>query len=328
MSFQTLTDRQVEFIEKEIQLESYHRTRAYSYFKTFGLIKPIGRGLRKTRSNVLKKMKPGQISFGTESLPDSYMRLDLVTNKVCLIGTIVVMNKRDIDAWKSNSSGIGGSRQGGPMGFAIAEQIQELYDYVDKFLFFGDSIRAPIDNEDWVAAGDFTGLMNGFSTLSGGAGSDDNTSAAGDYMITCDRMIKKLKEAGWDSDQYVIFTDLTTWNAAAAANNFYSTMGNIERDIVIQRTDISSWQASPNCIDTAGTAYRIAITSPAPGKGAKARKKRTKPYRLLESYPFSVFPLYGGGMDKQLNYNVAVIWAGVLEETHPTALYRTGTLTH
>jgi hypothetical protein len=326
MSFQALTDRQVEFITREIQLESYHRTRAYSYFKANNLIEPIGQGLRKTRTNVLKKMKPGQISFGTESLPDSHMRIDLVTSKVALIGTIVVLNKRDLDAWKSNSSNIR-SRQGGPMGFAVAEQIQELYDFVDRFLFYGDDIRNPIDNEDWVGAGDFTGLMNGFSSHAGGAGSDNNTSAAGDYMITCDRMIKKLKEAGWDSDQYVIFSDLTVWNAAASGNNFYSTMGNIERDIVIQRSDIASWQASPNCIDNAGTAYRMALTSPSVGKGAKGRKKRTKPYKLLESYPFSVFPLYGGGMDKQMNYNVAVIWSGVLEETHADALYRTATLT-
>ena len=326
MSYMAITNRQVEFIQREVQKESFFRTRAYSYFKANGLIKPIGAGLRVARDNVLKKMKPGQISFGMESLPDSVMRLDAITGKIVLLGTIVTMNKRDLDAWKSNSSGIK-SGQGGPMGQAVAEQIQTLYDQVDKFLFWGDDMSGPLDNDDWSGAGDFTGMMNGFSGYAGGAGSDNNMSAAGDYTITCDRMIKKLKEAGWDSDQYVIFSDLSTWNGAANGNNFYSTTGLIERDRVIERQDIASWQASPNCIDAAGTAYRLAVTSPSAGKGSKGRKTRTKPYCLYESYPFSVFPLYGGGMDKQLNYNIAIIWSGRLQELHANSLYRTATLT-
>ena len=327
MSFRTMSDRQVEWVQKQIQLESYNRTRGYSYFKSHGLIKPSGPGNKEVIDQILKKMKPGQISFGTESLPESVMRMDQVTGKIALIGTIVAMNKTELDAWKNNTSGIGRSFQGGPMGQAIAEQIQEFYDYVDRFIFWGDDLRSPLDNDDWAGAGDFTGIMNGFSEHAGGAGSDNNMATAGDYGATIDRLTLKLKQAGWDSDQYVMFSDLITWNGAANGSNFYSTAGILERDQVIARQDIASWQASPNCIDKAGTAYRIAVTSPEPSKGAKNRLKRTKPYCLYQGYNFAVFPLYGGGLDKQLNYNVAILWSGRIQELHPTALYRTATLT-
>ena len=82
MSYSVITDRQVEFIQSQIQLESFHRTRAYKYFKANKLIEPIGPGLREAIDKVLKKMKPGQISFGMESLPDSVMRLDEVSGKI------------------------------------------------------------------------------------------------------------------------------------------------------------------------------------------------------------------------------------------------------
>jgi len=326
MSYSVITDRQVEFIQKQIQLESFHRTRAYSYFKANGLIESIGPGLREAVDYIMKKMKPGQISFGMEALPDSVMRLDSVSGKIALLGTVVVMNKRDLDAWKSNTSRVGRSMQGGPMGQAVAEQIQTLYDQVDKFLFYGDDMNGPLDNDPWVGAGDFTGMLNGFSEHAGGAGSDNNMQAAGDYETTCDRLIDKLKLAGWDSDQYVIFSDTKTWQGAANGNQYFSS-GLKERDAVIERQDIASWQSSVNARDNAGTAYRMCITSPDSGKGAKSRSKRTKPYKVYQSYPFSVFPLYGGGMDRQLNYSVAIIWAGRLQELHATGLYRTASLT-
>jgi len=327
MSFRAITDRQVEWVQSQIQLESYVRTRGYKYFKANGLIKPAGPGNKEVIDTVLSKMKPGQISFGTESLPESVMRLDQITGKIAIIGTIVAMSKTDLDAWKNNTSRIGGSYAGGPMGLAIAEQIQEFYDYVDKFIFYGDDISGPLDNDDWVGAGDFTGLMNGFTAFAGGAGSDNNITAAGDFQTTADTAVDHLKKSGWDSDQYVIFSDTKPWKDAAKGNNFYSTAGILERDQIIAREDIGSWQASVNAIDNAGTAYRMAFTSPESGKGAKKRQKRTKPYCLYEGYKFNVFPLYGGGLDKQLNYNVALLWSGRIQELHATSLWRTGTLT-
>ena len=148
MSYSVITDRQVEFIQQQIQLESYNRTRAYSYFKANKLIEPINPGAKQAIDHVLKKMKPGQISYGFQSLPDSVMRLDQVSGKIVVMGSIVVMNKQDLDAWKTNSSRVGGSKQGGPMGQAVAEQIQTLYDQVDKFLYWGDDISGGMDNDE------------------------------------------------------------------------------------------------------------------------------------------------------------------------------------
>lgn len=324
MSYRALTDRQVEHLEKQIQLESYIRTRMYSYFKVNGLIEPVGPGLDEAITTILRKMKPGQISMGVQSLPDSHMRLDPITTKMAIIGTVVVANVKDVDAWRHNSGAIG--KNTNLISLAVAEQIQEFYDYIDRFCFYGDDIKDPLDLDDMVGAGEFTGVMNGFTAFAAGGG-DDIVQAAGDYITTCDSATKALKIAGWDSDQYHIFSDLNTWNAAAAGNNFYATSALIERDRVIERPDIKSWQSSANCYDNAGTAYRMAFMSPQSSKASKGQLKRTKPHRLLQGYNFKIFPLYGGGLDRQLNYNIAIVHSLAVEETHPLSIYRTGTLT-
>jgi len=325
MSYRALTDRQVEYLEKQIQLESYIRTRMYSYFKTNGLISPVGPGLDEAITTILRKLKPGQISMGVQSLPDSHMRLDPITTKMAIIGTVIVANVKDVDAWRHNSGAIG--KNTNLISLAVAEQIQEFYDFIDRFCYYGDDIQDPLDLDDLVGAGEFTGVMNGFTAIGGGAGGDDDVTAAGDYIATCDAAIKALKQAGWDSDQYYIFSDLDSWNAAAAGNNFYSTTGLIERDRVIERPDIKSWQSSANCYDNAGTAYRMAFMSPQMSAASKGQLKRTKPHRLLQGYEFKVFPLYNGGLDRQLNYNIALVHSLAIEETHPTSIQRTGTLT-
>lgn len=323
MSYRALTDRQVEYLEKQIQLESYIRTRMYSYFKTNKLISNVGPGLDEAITTILRKMKPGQISMGVQSLPDSHMRLDPITTKMCILGTVIVANVKDVDAWRHNSGAIG--KNTNLISLAVAEQIQELYDMIDRFCFYGDDIQNPLDLDDMVGAGAFTGVMNGFTAFQ--YGGDDDVTAAGDYIGVCDQAIKALKQGGWDADQYYIFSDLDTWNAAAAGNNFYATSALIERDRVIERADIRSWQASANAYDNAGTAYRMAIMSPQPSAASKGQLKRTKPHRLLQGYDFKVFPLYNGGLDRQLNYNIAIVHSLAIEETHPTSIQRTNSLT-
>lgn len=323
MSYRALTDRQVEYLEKQIQLESYIRTRMYSYFKTHGLIKPVGPGLDEAITTILRKLKPGQISMGVQSLPDSHIRLDPITTKIAILGTVIVANVKDVDAWRHNSGAIG--KNTNLISLAVAEQIQELYDMVDRFCFYGDDILNPLDNEDWVGAGDFTGVLNGFTVVAAGGGDDDMT-AAGDYIATCDSAIKALKKAGWDSDQYYLFSDLDTWAAAAAGTSFYTANGTIERDRVIERADIRSWQSSANAYDNAGTAFRMAIMSPQSSGASKGALKRTLPHRLLQGYDFKIFPLYNGGLDRQLNYNIAIVHSLAIEETHPTSIQRTATL--
>ena len=168
-------------------------------------------------------------------------------------------------------------------------------------------------------------MFNDFTSKGSGAGSDDNLTAAGDYIATIDSFIISLKDAGWDSDQYWVFSDLLTWQAAAKGNNFSSTTLTTERDRCIQRTDVAAWLSSPNMYD--GTNSRIVVTSPARSATARERTARTRPYRLLQGYNFRVFPLLGGGLDQNMNYQIAIVWSGILEKTHATSVYRSGNLT-
>lgn len=323
-SYSILQPRQVESITRSLQFESYYRTWGYAYMQSYGLVDSIGEGLKKVESTVFKKMEKGQISYhGTQNLPDSVVRLDTVDSKLALIGIKLIINKQDVDAWSNNRSGIAAGTT--LPSIMIAEQMQTLYDQVDAFLFWGDALNVFRDGDEYHDSGEWTGLLNGFTADAAGAGSDDNMQAAGDFIATIDDYIIGLKNAGWDSDQYFLMSDLYTWQAAGKANSFSATTLTTERDRVLQRPDIAGWIASPNAFD--GTNKRMLLTSPTRSMTAKERTKRTRPYRLIEGYKFRVFPLFGGGMDGNMNFQIAVLWSGVLEETHATSLRRSGNLT-
>jgi len=322
--YSILQPRQVEAIERSLQFESFYRTWGYAYMQSYGLVDQIGEGLKQVESTVFKKMEKGRISYhGTQDLPDSVVKLTTVDSKLAMIGVKLVINKQDVDAWANNTSGIASGTT--LPSIMIQEQMQMLYNQVDAFIFWGDATNVFRDADRWHDAGEWTDLLNGFTSNAAGAGSDNNTSAAGDYVATIDDYIIALKDAGWDSDQYYIMSDLYTWQAAGKSNNFSSTTLTTERDRVLQRPDIAGWIASPNAYD--GTNKRMLVTSPARSMTVKERTPRTRPYRLLEGYKFRVYPLFGGGMDQNMNFQIAVLWSGVIEETHATAIQRSGNLT-
>lgn len=324
-AYTILQPRQVEQIEKSLQYESFYRTYGYAFFQEHGLIDPVGEGLSQVETTVFKKMKPGRISYGLQNLPDAVVRLDTVDSKIATIGTKVVVNQQHVDAWINNTANIAsGTTLPNVM---IAEQIQTLFNQVDGFIFWGSAYRSELQRDagKWEGSAEFTGMFNAFTSKGAGAGSDNNVTAAGDYDATIDSFLISLQDNGWDSDQYWIFSDNLTWQASGKGNNYSSTNLTNERNRVIQRTDVAAWLHSPNMYD--GTNSRILVTSPSSSKTAKERKSRTRPYRLLEGYKFRVFPLFGGGLDANLNYQIAIIWSGVLEKTHDTAIYRSGNLT-
>lgn len=324
-SYTILQPRQVEWIEKSLQYESFYRTYGYAFLQEHGLIDPVGEGLSQVETTVFKKMKPGRISYGLQDLPDAVVRLDTVDSKIAVIATKILVNQQHVDAWVNNTANIAsGTTLPNVM---ISEQIQTLFNQVDGFIFWGSAYRSELQRDvgKWEGSAEFTGMFNAFTAKGAGAGSDENMTAAGDYVATIDSYITSLKDAGWDSDQYWIFSDLSTWASAAKGNNFSSTTLTTERDRVIQRTDIAAWLSSPNMYD--GTNSRFVVTSPARSMTAKERTARTRPYRLLEGYKFRVFPLFGGGLDANMNYQIAIVWSGILEKTHDSAIYRSGNLT-
>lgn len=319
-----LQPRQIEHIERTLQFESFYKTWGYKYLQAHGLIDPVGEGLINVESTVFKKSEKSVLSYsGTQNLPDSVAKLTTVTSKMALLGIKLIINKTSMDAWVNNKSGIAAGTTLPTV--MIAEQVQQLFNQVDAFIFWGDAFNVFRAGDEWHDAGEWTGMFNGFTTKPSGAGSDENVTAAGDYVATVDSYIISLKDAGWDSDQYFIFSDLLTWQAAGKGNNFSSTTLTTERDRVIQRTDVAAWIASPNAYD--GTNSRIIVTSPSRSMTSRERTPRTRPYRLLEGYKFRVYPLFGGGMDENMNFQIAILWSGVMEETHADAIYRSGNQT-
>lgn len=319
-----LQSRQIEHIERTLQFQSFYKTWGYKYLQAHGLIDPVGEGLINIETTIFKKSEKSRLSYsGTQDLPDSVAKLSTVTSKMALLGIKLIINKTHIDAWTNNRSGIAAGTQLPTV--MITEQVQQLFNQVDAFIFWGDAFNVFRAGDVWHDAGEWTGMFNGFTAKGSGAGSDDNTSAAGDYVATVDSFIVSLKNAGWDSDQYFIFSDLLTWQAAGKGNNFSATTLTTERDRVIQRTDVAAWIGSPNAFD--GTNKRLIVTSPAKAMTARERNPRTRPYRLLEGYKFRVYPLFGGGMDENMNFQIAVLWSGVMEETHADAIVRSGNIT-
>lgn len=322
--YSILQPRQVEAIERQLQFQSLYRTWGYAFMQVHGLVDSIGEGLKQVESTVFNKMEKGRMSFsGTQDLPDSVVKLSTVDSKLVLLGVKLIMNKTDVDAWANNSSGIGGSSS--LPGIMISEQMQTLYNQVDAFIFWGDATNVFRPDDKWHDVGEWTGIMNGFTSKGMGAGSDNNLTAAGDYIASVDSAIVSLKNAGWDADQYFIMSDLSTWQASGKGNNFSSTTLSTERARVIQRTDVAGWIHTPNAYD--GTNSRLAVLAPMRSMTAKERTPRTRPFRLIEGYKFRVYPLFNGGMDANMNFQIAVLWSGVIEETHADAVIRSGNLT-
>ena len=106
MSYSILQPRQVEWIERSLQYESFYKTYGYSFLGQHGLIDPVGEGLPQVETTVFKKMKPGRISFGFQDIPDAVVRLDSVESKIAVIATKILVNQKDVDAWVNNTANI------------------------------------------------------------------------------------------------------------------------------------------------------------------------------------------------------------------------------
>lgn len=331
-----ISDNMATYLQQGIRDYAYMTADALQYFRAFNLIDPIPRGVPSVTTTVFEKMQPGQIGFGLEHTPVAKPHSSEVDTTIAVLASIVQLNKLQIDLWREQTSPH--IQTGSLIARAIDQQLKAFVQQVDNFLFWGDDMASAnvLDNADLMGAGIWTGMLNGFtavktgSNTGGGTGGDDNVSAANDYWDTVTNCITSLKKAGHNSKQYIIFSDLNTYNGAQATNNFYSTVGGHESDIVIRRTDVASWIASPNAYDNTGTDYRMCVTTPEfssiSPKGALV-KSNSKPYRLLQGYNFELVPLFNGGMDMQFNTNIGVLWSGAIEETYATALQRTGALT-
>jgi hypothetical protein len=326
-----VTDNMATYLQQGIRDYAYMTADALSYFRAFNLIDPVPRGAPKVTTTIFEKMQPGQIGFGLEHVPIAKPHATEKDSTIAVLASIVQLNKLQIDLWREQTSPH--IQTGSLIAQAISQQLKAFVQQVDNFLFWGDDMASVniLDNAALLNSGTWTGMLNGFTALAGGTGKDDNVSAANDYWDTVTNMITALKKAGHNSKQYIIFSDLNTYDAAGATHSFYATTGGHENDIVIRRTDVASWVASPNAYDNSGTDYRMCVTTPefsTIGPKGNIMKSNAKPYRLLMGYNFELVPLFNGGLDMQFNTNIGVLCSLVLEETYATAIQRTGALTH
>lgn len=318
------------YLQQGIRDYAYTVADALTYFKTFNLIDPVPKGVPKVTTTIFEKMQPGQIGFGLEHVPVAKPLAKEVTTQLAVFASIVQLNKQQIDLWKNQTSPR--IQSGSLLARAIDQQLKAMVQQIDNFLFWGDDMRSVnvLDNANLLNSGTWTGLMNGFTTLAGGTGKDNDVTAANDYWDTVSNMIKALKQAGHNSKQYIIFSDMDTYNAAGTGNNFYSTTGAHENDLIIARHDVASWISSPNCYDNSESDYRLAVTTPSFSTidpRGNLVKSQVKPYRLLMGYDFEIVPIFNGALDMQFNVNIGVLVSLALEETYSTAVQHTGALT-
>jgi hypothetical protein len=318
MSYANLTDRQLQIIQRRIMSASWNATQFYSYFQAHkGLVNNVGKGIITHITTKWEKMKPGQISRGFQDLPDSHPRFTEVTTTLCELATKVVIPVQERDAWASNNQ-VG---SGDKVQQTIQKQILALTNQVDQFLAQGDLMKTPLADDKAAGESKYTGLFNGFTTLGGGDGGDNNMTAAGDYISDFSNRVKALINAGFEAEKYIIMSDVDTWQAAQKGNNLYTGGSTVstEMDAVMARKDVQTWIKSPNAQNSSSQS-QILVTTPYTSMGEPA-------YRLHQGYNFDVIPLYGGGLGPSAMYEIIVAWSGAIEELHATAVQRSGSLT-
>lgn len=326
-----ITDNMATYLQYGIKDYAYTVADALGYFKAFDLIEYVPKGVPKVTSTIFEKMQPGQIGFGIEHVPVAKPHAKDIDTTLAVFASIVQLNKMQLDLWRYQTSPK--IQDGSLLARALDQQLKSMVQQIDNFLFWGDDMQAKnvLDNDRRLNSGTWTGMLNGFTTLQAGAGTDDDVTAANDYWYTIDAYIKALKQAGHNSKQYIIFSDMDTWGAAGATNNFYTTTGAHENDLVVARADVSAWIVSPNAYDNSGTDYRMMLTTPR-FKSIDARGNEqehpVKPYVIKMGYDFEMVPIYGGQMDMQFNTNIGILVSLAIEETYPTAIQRSGALTH
>jgi hypothetical protein len=312
-----LTDNQIKVIQRNLMNATWWQTQFLGFFRAHkGLIKPVGRGIVNHTTTQWERINPGEISVNLQNLPDSHGRLTTTDSVLCMLATKVTIPLQLRDAWKSNNL-VGG---GDMVQATINQQLMAFYNQVDQFICHGDLMKTPLGNDPMAGAGKFTGIFNGFTDIGGGAGTDDDMTAAGDFIATVVNMIAALKTAGFEPEQYYIMSDVATWQASQVSNSLYtSNIPTTEYQAIMARPDIAAWIHSINAQDSSSNNMML-MTSPYTSLGEPA-------YRLLTGYDFDVYPLYNGGLGPNMSFELGVVWSGAIEQLHATAIQNTDDLT-
>lgn len=310
-----------EYIQNYVKTFITVEPSLYDFFQQNGLVRNLPLGQDKLRYFTEEKPDGAQMS---SSIHDA----NIITPeyKEATVGQLYLAGKAQIslqDALKfKTNQHIGGDL----MKRTITSALRVIKNQVDQFLAYGDDMKDPVKAIDpFRGRGEFVGIFNGGTEINGGETDDGDMQAVNDYLATVHTMRKAMLTAGHKIPKFQLFSDLDTEYYATVGNQFYENVAMTERKRVMELDYIQDWMVSPNFIDYAQTAYRLAMVCPAQRTGKGEGDIRPN-MELIQSMPFYVHPEHGGGTNNGY-YEYLLIWCGALVIYHDTAVQRTGTLT-
>lgn len=340
-TYQNLTPYQLRWIDDRIHNIAWQRTKFLNFFEKSpgatmsrrsngsvvvdgGLVRSVDEGLEEIITTKWTKMKPGQIAGGLQDIPRNLIKIEQDSQPLMYLATKIAIPQNYMDAWENNQY----IKAGNMLAQATDQAMSALVNQVDQFIAYGDDMKTPLSHDYLKAAGKFTGLFNGFQSFSGGLGEDDVMTAAGDYIGTYVNGRENLKGQGLDAGPYFILSDNTTAAAAEQGNNLYTTYAPVtERRALIReygeiQGELGGWIDSINAFPGSNTSQNaICVTQPF----ISQRGEKIEPaYLLYVGYNFRVFPLWNGGLNDNLEREVAIVWSGRLQQINDYALYHTG----
>lgn len=318
---QTFTNTLHKYISKYVKNFLKVTPSLYNFFQSNGLIRNINLG--QDAMVYFDEKEPDGAQMASSIHDANVITPEFGETKVGLLYLAgrVRISLQDYQKFRTNQF-VGGDL----IQRTIQSALRVIRNQVDQFLAWGDDMKNPVKALDpFKGKGEFTGIFNGGTAVTAGIGGDNDVTAAGDYLATVSRARKALLSAGHESDKYMLLSDLDTQFYSTIGNNFYSNIGVTEEMRVRELPYIQDWLASPNFIDYAQTAYRMALISPRTRTGGNPNDTRPN-FELIQSFPFYVHAEHAGGTNNGY-YEYLLIWSGALVEYHSTAIQRTATLT-
>jgi len=290
------------------------------FFQKNNLIRQIPKG--QDRWRYFDEKSPGKSKMTSTIHDATILGPEFAEQDVQLMKFVgkIRLSKEQLDKFKTGTF-IGGDL----MARTVAAAVREQRGQVDAFIAWGDETRSPGSSLDAIAGqGVYTGILNGGTELAAGGG-DNIMTANGDYVATMANYYDALQDAGHQANEYVIVSDPATRKHAFQGAHYLTGTGSTEYARVLNDYPwLKQWIATPNCKDTSGVKYRIALIQP---KQMDSKGKINNTMELIMGYQFEVTPVANGGITESGNYEAFLETSCALVEFWPTANQRSPTLT-
>jgi len=292
----------------------------YNYFKANGLVHNVGAGQDRVTYLAVSEPDSGRLTSNLHDYTNIVPQWTEVSVGLNYLVYRILISKDDVDRFSTHNW-----LRGNLIQDTIDQVMPKAIDDLDKILAWGDSasnLNSP--EQQFYGSNRVTGIFNGGTTIGGGIDGDDDMQNAGDYIATVETMLNAMRAAKHDLDQYMLFSDLTTYKYAALENQFYSTVGITERQRILEMKEIKDWETSPNFNN--GSSYRMAMIAPRQNNTPIGDKNVQNNVELFMGYDFEVYPDANGGLvDNYYIWHLVISFR--LVEHRSTAIQRTGDLT-